>query len=40
LSCSMSNETRKGVEDYSISIHHEHDESCIMLEQVFPNFVK
>ncbi len=39
LSCSMSNETRKGVKDDSISIHHEH-ESCIMLEQTFPNFVK
>jgi hypothetical protein len=37
LSCSMSNETRKGVKDDSISIHHE---SCIMLEQAFPNFVK
>jgi hypothetical protein len=35
----MSNETRKGVKDESISIHHEH-ESCIMLEQTFPNFVK
>jgi hypothetical protein len=39
LSCSMSNKTRKGVKHDSISIHHEH-ESCIMLEQAFPNFVK